>query len=53
MKKFLTIILFLFSFLSAQQTIAVIEFEGLNVSQVTSKALTNELEGYLSNMECL
>ena len=37
-------------FAQQAQTIAVIEFEGLDISQVTAKALTNELEGYLSNM---
>ena len=50
MKKHLAILLLLFSFVSAQETIAVLEFERLDISQVTAKALTNELEGYLSNM---
>ncbi|MDP6583595.1 MAG: PEGA domain-containing protein, partial [Anaerolineales bacterium] len=50
MKKLLAILLLFFSFASAQKTIAVIEFEGLGISQVTAKALTNELESYLSNM---
>ena len=37
-------------FAKQAQTIAVIEFEGLDISQVAAKALTNELESYLSNM---
>ena len=56
MKKHLTILLIFLHILPSipfakqAQTIAVIEFEGLDISQVTAKALTNELESYLSNM---
>ncbi|SVA90888.1 uncharacterized protein METZ01_LOCUS143742 [marine metagenome] len=41
MKKPLAILLLLFSFGSAQETIAVIEFEGLSISQNEAKSLTN------------
>ena len=47
MKKSLTILILLFSFVSAQQTIAVIEFEGLGISQIEAKALTNRLRDEL------
>jgi TolB-like protein len=50
MKKPLAILLLLFSLVLAQETIAVIEFEGLGISQAEAKALTNELEIYLSNL---
>ena len=51
MKKFLTIILFLFSFLSAQETIAVIEFEGKGISQIEASALSDELEIILTKIQ--
>ena len=50
MKKPLAILLLLFSFASAQQTIAVIEFEGKGVSQPEASALSDELEIHLSNI---
>jgi TolB-like protein len=50
MKKPLAILLLLFSFASAQQTIAVIEFEGKGVSQTEASALSDELEIHLSNI---
>tara|TARA_Y100000031_G_scaffold25136_1_gene26974 strand:- start:61 stop:510 length:450 start_codon:yes stop_codon:yes gene_type:complete len=49
MKKPLAILLLLFSFVSAQETIAVIEFEGLGISQTEAKALTNRLRDELVN----
>ena len=49
MKKPLAILLLLFSFVSAQETIAVIEFEGKGISQVEASALSDELEIHLSN----
>ena len=49
MKKSLAILLLLFSFVSAQETIAVIEFEGLGISQTEAKALTNRLRDELVN----
>ena len=49
MKKPLVILLLLFSFVSAQETIAVIEFEGKGISQVEASALSDELEIHLSN----
>jgi TolB-like protein len=47
MKKHLAILVLLFSFVSAQETIAVIEFEGLGISQIEAKALTNRLRDEL------
>jgi TolB-like protein len=49
MKQPLAILLLLFSFVSAQETIAVIEFEGLGISQTEAKALTNRLRDELVN----
>ena len=49
MKKPITILLLLFSFVSAQETIAVIEFEGKGISQVEASALTDELEIHITN----
>ena len=42
MKKPLVILLLLFSFISAQETIAVIEFEGISISQNEDKSLTKQ-----------
>ena len=50
MKNPLTILLLLFSFVSAQETIAVIEFEGKGISQVEASALTDELEINLTSL---
>jgi len=56
MKKHLAILLIFFHILPSipfaqqVQSIAVIEFEGLGISQAEAKALTNELEIYLSNL---
>jgi len=47
MKKPLAILLLLFSFVSAQETIAVIEFEGIGISQNEAKALTNRFRDEL------
>ena len=49
MKKAFAILLVFFSFASAQETIAVIEFEGLGISQTEAKALTNRLRDELVN----
>ena len=47
MKQPLTILLLFFSFASAQETIAVIEFEGIGISQIEAKALSNRLRDEL------
>ena len=53
MKKHLAILLIFFHILPSipfaqqAQSIAVIEFEGLGISQTEANALTNELEIYL------
>ena len=49
MKKTLVIVLLLLSFVSAQETIAVVEFEGKGISQVEASALTDELEIHITN----
>ena len=51
MKKPIAILLLLFSFVSAQQTIAVIEFEGKGISQVEASALSDELEIILTKIQ--
>ena len=43
MKKPLTILLIFFSFVFAQETIAVIDFEGIGISQLEAKALSDRL----------
>lgn len=48
MKKPLAILLILFSFVSAQETIAVIEFEGIGISQIEAKALSDRLRDELA-----
>jgi TolB-like protein len=50
MKKPLAILLLLFSFGSAQETIAVIEFEAKGISQIEASALSDELEMHLTNI---
>ena len=50
MKKPLAILVLLFSFASAQETIAVIEFEAKGISQLEASALTDELEIKLSDI---
>ena len=50
MKKPLAILLLLFSFVSAQETIAVIEFEAKGISQTEASALSDELEMHLTNI---
>ena len=50
MKQPLAILLLLFSFVSAQQTIAVIEFEAKGISQIEASALSDELEMHLTNI---
>jgi TolB-like protein len=50
MKKPLAILLLLFSFASAQETIAVIEFEAKGISQIEASALSDELEINLTNI---
>ena len=42
MKKPLAILLLLFSFASAQETVVVIEFEGISISQNEDKSLTKQ-----------
>ena len=49
MKKPLAILLLLFNFVSSQETIAVVEFEGKGISQVEASALTDELEIHITN----
>ena len=49
-KKHLAILLLLFSFASAQKTIAVIEFEAKGISQIEASALSDELEMNLTNI---
>ena len=51
MKKPLAILLLLFSFVSAQETIAVIEFEGNGISQTEAKSLTNRLRNELVSLD--
>ncbi len=50
MKQPLAILLLLLSFVSAQETIAVIEFEAKGISQLEASALTDELEIKLSDI---
>ena len=47
MKKPLTILLIFFSFVFAQETIAVIDFEGIGISQLEAKALSDRLRDEL------
>tara|TARA_B000000460_G_C21303692_1_gene301325 strand:+ start:21 stop:575 length:555 start_codon:yes stop_codon:yes gene_type:complete len=47
MKKPLAILLLLFNFVSAQETIAVIDFEGIGISQLEAKALSERLRDEL------
>ena len=47
MKKSLAILLLLLSFVAAQETMAVIEFEGIGISQIEAKALSNRLRDEL------
>ena len=47
MKKSLTILLIFFSFVFAQETIAVIDFEGIGISQLEAKALSDRLRDEL------
>ena len=51
MKKSLAILLLLLSFVAAQETMAVIEFEGNGISQGQAKALTYEFEINLTSIE--